>query len=130
MHVLVVETSGAAREHVRAALEPRCEVRFAGGMGEALAAMAEQRPDVVVSEIDLGDGDGLALCRHIRQQPELHQTPILLLTSRASIADKVAGFQAGADDYVVKPLEPRLFRARLQLLGRIKSIDAPTTSDT
>ena len=49
----------------------------------------------------------------------------MLVTSRSSTADKVAGFQAGADDYVVKPLDSRLFSARLRLLLRLKGIERP-----
>ena len=50
------------------------------------------------------------------------KTPIMLLTARATVQDRVAGYNAGADDYVVKPFDARLFHARIRLLARIKGI--------
>ncbi len=123
LSVLVVDGNPASRERVREALGAQCVVRFASGMREALAALHTQPPDLLVSEVDLTDGSGLDLCEEIRSTPALKRLPIMLLTDRASIDDKVAGFQAGADDYVVKPVDGRLFHARVRLLDRIKRIE-------
>jgi DNA-binding response OmpR family regulator len=123
LSVLVVDGNPASRERIREALGAQCVVRFASGMREALAALHTQPPDLLVSEVDLADGSGLDLCEEIRATPTLKRLPIMLLTDRASIDDKVAGFQAGADDYVVKPVDARLFHARVRLLDRIKRIE-------
>jgi DNA-binding response OmpR family regulator len=123
LSVLVVDGNPASRERIREALGAQCVVRFASGMREALAALHTQPPDLLVSEVDLTDGSGLDLCEEIRATPTLKRLPIMLLTDRASIDDKVAGFQAGADDYVVKPVDARLFHARVRLLDRIKRIE-------
>jgi DNA-binding response OmpR family regulator len=123
LSVLVVDGNPASRERVREALGAQCVVRFAGGLHEALAVLHAQPPDLLVSEIDLTDGNGLELCEEIRATPKLKRLPIMLLTDRASIHDKVAGFQAGADDYVVKPVDARLFHARVRLLDRIKRLE-------
>jgi DNA-binding response OmpR family regulator len=123
LSVLVVDGNPASRERVRAALDAQCVVRFASGVREALDALRTQPPDLLVSEVDLTDGSGLDLCEEIRATPALKRLPIMLLTDRASIDDKVAGFQAGADDYVVKPVDARLFHARVRLLDRIKRIE-------
>lgn len=125
LSVLVVESNPAARERVRQALGELYALCFVGGMTEALDAVRTRAFDLVVSEVDLPDGSGLRLCEQVRTQPGSEHLPILLLTSRASIQDKVAGFQAGADDYVVKPLDPRLFHARVRLLYRIKRLERP-----
>jgi DNA-binding response OmpR family regulator len=125
LRVLVVEENGAARDRLRAALDDGYSVRFVSNAREALTAVREDRPDLLVSEVDLPDGSGLRLCEQVRALPEAAELPILLLTDRASIQDKVSGFQAGADDYVVKPLDLRLFPARLRLLCRIKRIERP-----
>ncbi|HLZ24257.1 MAG TPA: response regulator [Ktedonobacterales bacterium] len=125
MSVLVVEGNSAARERVRQALGDGYSLRFACGAHEALEAVRQNTPDLVVSEVDLPEGDGLNLCEQVRNLPGASQLPIMLLTSRASITDKVAGFQAGADDYVVKPLDLRLFKARIRLLFRIKGLERP-----
>jgi DNA-binding response OmpR family regulator len=125
LHVLVVEDDPAARESIQTALLDRYTLQFVSGAGEALDAIRMQRPDVLVSEVDLAEGDGLELCSQVRELPESEQLPIMLLTTRGSIQDKVAGFQAGADDYIVKPVDARLFYARIRLLYRIKGIEHP-----
>lgn len=123
MNVLVVESNPTARERVLAALGEFYTVHFVSGAGEALAAVEAQRPDLLVTEMDLDEGDGLALCEQVRARPMGARLPIMVLTSRTGIRDKVAGFQAGADDYVVKPLDTRLFYARVRLLCRIKGLE-------
>jgi DNA-binding response OmpR family regulator len=123
LHVLVVDPNTTARTNVQLALSDSYTVRFAGTMQEAIAALRERLPDLLVSEIDLPSENGLALCEYVRSLPEGLRLPIMLLTGRSGIQDKVAGFHAGADDYVVKPLDPRLFFARVRLLCRIKGIE-------
>ena len=122
MRVLVVDSNPAARESVRAALAEHYTLRFASGLREALELAREETPDLIITEVDLADGDGLALCADIRRQPQTEKLPIMLLTARASVQDRVAGYNAGADDYVVKPFDARLFHARIRLLSRIKGI--------
>ena len=82
-------------------------------------------PDVLICEILLGQENGLDLCRSIRSTPSLRHLPIMLLTSLTTIQDKVAGFEAGADDYVVKPFDARHLVARICLLSRIKRLELP-----
>jgi two-component system, OmpR family, response regulator MtrA len=125
LHVLVVEDDPSARESIQTALRDRYTLQFVSGASEALGAIRMRRPDVLVSEVDLPEGDGLQLCSQVRELPEAEQLPIMLLTARGSIQDKVAGFQAGADDYIVKPVDARLFYARIRLLYRIKGIEHP-----
>ena len=129
LHVLVVDANTTARSHVQVALGEGFNVRFAASMQEAVRALDEHLPDLVVSEVDLPAESGLALCEYVRSLPEGVRLPIMLLTGRDSIQDKVAGFQAGADDYVVKPLDPRLFFARVRLLCRIKGIEHRRSRD-
>jgi DNA-binding response OmpR family regulator len=125
LRVLVVEDSPAARERVRQALGEGYQLRFAEGFTEALDVLRAEAPDLLVSEVDLPDGDGLRLCEQVRVLPQVGHLPIMLLTNRSGIQDKVAGFQAGADDYVVKPFDMRLFNARIRLLFRIKGLERP-----
>lgn len=125
MQVLVVDGNRQEREQVQHALGMHFRLQFASGQAEALACVGAEMPDLLVSEVDLAEGDGYALCERLRALPEAATLPIMLLTSRAGIRDKVAGFQAGADDYVVKPLDTRLFYARVRLLCRIKGLERP-----
>jgi DNA-binding response OmpR family regulator len=129
LHVLVVDANTTARTHVQAALGEGFNVHCVASAGEAITAMESRLPDLVVSEVDLPSESGLSLCEYVRSRPDSMSLPIMLLTSRDSIQDKVAGFQAGADDYVVKPLDPRLFFARVRLLCRIKGLEHRHTAE-
>lgn len=123
--VLVVDANTAACERVRMALGEGYSVRCATSPSQALASVVAEPPDMLVCEVDLPESDGFQLCEQVRALPQAHHMPIMLLTDRASIQDKVAGFQAGADDYVVKPFDTRLFHARVRLLCRIKGLEHP-----
>ncbi len=81
----------------------------------ALAAVAQQRPDLVVLDINMPRLDGLEVCRRLRAQGDL---PILFLSSRDDEIDRVLGIELGADDYVVKPFSPREVTARVQAILR------------
>ena len=125
MSVLVVDADNTQRESLRVVLGDRYKLCFVAGMGEALRAVRERRPDLLVSEVDLPDGTGLELCAHLRSQPGGSRLPIMLVTTRSSTEDKVAGMQAGADAYVVKPVDGHMFSASLRLLVRLKGIERP-----
>jgi DNA-binding response OmpR family regulator len=85
--------------------------------GEALGWLERELFDLVLLDLGLPDCDGLSLCCQLRRLP-MHQPLVLMLTARDERADKVRGFEEGADDYVVKPFDPELLRARLQALLR------------
>jgi DNA-binding response OmpR family regulator len=125
MRVLVVDANTTARNHVQLSLGEGYAVACVSTMDEAIAELNRARPDLIVSEVDLPAADGFALCEYVRGLPGGASLPIMLLTGRGQLQDKVAGFQAGADDYVVKPLDPRLFYARVRLLCKIKSLAHP-----
>jgi len=62
-------------------------------------------PDMLITEVYVENESGLDLCRYVRNTPALRNIPVMFLTTRATLQDKVTGFQAGADDYVVKPFD-------------------------
>jgi len=82
--------------------------------------------DMLISEVVLPLESGLELCRYVRSTPMLDAMPVMLLTSCATLEDKVAGFQSGADDYVVKPFDAHHLIARIRLLARIKRLEQHT----
>ncbi|MBD2421931.1 response regulator transcription factor [Cyanobium sp. FACHB-13342] len=90
---------------------------MASTAGEALGWLERELFDLVLLDLGLPDCDGLSLCCQLRRLP-MHQPLVLMLTARDERADKVRGFEEGADDYVVKPFDPELLRARLQALLR------------
>ena len=90
-------------------------VGLARDSGEALGYLQGQWPDIIVLDIMMPGMDGLSLCRLVRQT---QSTPILMLTARDSVRDRVAGLEAGADDYLVKPFALDELIARIQALLR------------
>ena len=92
-------------------------------VAEARSCLAESIPDILICEVRIGQESGLELCRFIRATPSLYNLPIMLLTSFATLQDKIAGFEAGADDYVVKPFDARHLVARIRFLSRIKRLE-------
>src|SRR6201986_4117004 len=91
-------------------------VTVAGDGGAALAAAERFAPDVIVLDVAMPAPDGLAVCRRLRSKGL--STPILMLTARDAVPDRVAGLEAGADDYLVKPFAIQELIARLRALTR------------
>ncbi|MEN9646582.1 MAG: hypothetical protein RL238_3251 [Actinomycetota bacterium] len=96
-------------------------VRRVGTFAEALVSMNASMPDVVVLDLGLPDGDGLDLCRVIREHSDAY---IIVTTGRAQEVDKLKGFRLGADDYLVKPFSSRELVARLDALLRRPHFDS------
>ncbi|HHP7229391.1 MAG TPA: response regulator transcription factor [Xenococcaceae cyanobacterium] len=84
----------------------------------ALAAFEQQKPDVIILDLMLPGLDGLEVCTRIRQQSNLKDPYILMLTARGEEIDRVIGLSTGADDYLVKPFSPRELVARVRALLR------------
>ena len=87
---------------------------------EALSVARSHRPDLVVLDITMPRLDGLQVCNGLRGDPALASVPILFLTERTAIEDRVAGLDGGGDDYVVKPFDLRELRSRIGALLRRK----------
>jgi two-component system response regulator MprA len=92
------------------------EVALAGDGGEALAAVERVVPDLIVLDVAMPGLDGLAVCRRLRRKGI--GTPVVMLTAREEVPDRVAGLDAGADDYLVKPFASEELAARIRALLR------------
>jgi len=90
----------------------------------ALDLCRRVRPDLVLLDIMLPDSDGLDICKGIRNDTELSQTPIIFLTARASETDRIVGLELGANDYIVKPFFIRELIARIKLQFRTQTAPA------
>ncbi len=84
--------------------------------------------DVLVLDLMLPDGDGLDLCRELRAEPRTRQLPLLMLTARGEPMDRIVGLELGADDYLLKPFEPRELLARIKALLR-RAAPVPAGAD-
>ena len=117
MRVLLVEDSARVAATVSAALRARgWTVTTARGVKEANDTMSEHSFDVAIVDVGLPDGSGLEWCSAARRAGT--ETPILLLTARTQVRDRVAGLEAGADDYLGKPFSTDELVARLVALSR------------
>ena len=117
MRILLVEDSPRVVETLTATLTREGhKVEVAGSCVAARAALAAAELDLAIIDIGLPDGSGLDVCRGARR--EGYALPILLLTARTDVSDRVLGLDAGADDYLAKPFAPAELHARVRALGR------------
>jgi two-component system response regulator MprA len=115
--ILIAEDDRAVRESLRRARGLAGDVvAVAADGGAALAAVAEDPPDALVLDVMMPVLDGLSVCRRLRAQKD--RTPVLILTARAEVPDRVSGLDAGADDYLPKPFALDELLARLRALLR------------
>lgn len=88
----------------------------------AMAAIRTRIPTLIVTELDLPDRSGLDLLAALHAAPATRNVLLLVVTGRRGVGDKVAAFQAGADDYLVKPVDPYRFETQVQLLIKFRQI--------
>ena len=116
VEILVVEDAPEFAQMAAAILRKSGHrVRTASTVTDAMAAMSSLPPELVVLDLTLPDGDGLDLCRVIRDRSSAY---ILVLSARDDEVDKLLGFRLGADDYVTKPFSPRELAARVEAMLR------------
>ena len=126
MRVLLVEDDAELAREVAAGLRGAGPlVTIAGTFGEGLRAARRAEHDVLILDVMLPGGSGFALCRALRHDGV--STPILLLTARDAVDDRVAGLDAGADDYLTKPFALEELLARVRALARRRPALAPRT---
>jgi len=115
--VLIAEDDRGVRESLTRALRfEGYDVQAVNDGSQVLEAVMGQVPDVAILDLMMPYIDGLTVCRQLRQRN--HQLPILMLTARHEVSDRVAGLDAGADDYLVKPFAMSELTARLRALLR------------
>ena len=123
MKILVVDDERAVRESLRRALELEgYEIELAGDGSEALYRLdSTEEPDAMILDVLMPGVDGLEVCRRLRGSGS--KLPVLMLTARTEVEDRVAGLDAGADDYVTKPF------ALEELLARVRALLRRTTEE-
>ena len=122
MRVLVIEDNVEIGSNITDFLHAKSHiVDFTTHGKHGLKLLGEHEYDVVVLDIMLPDMDGYKLCETLRQDPRYGSIPVLMLTARDTLDDKISGFNAGADDYLVKPFSLLELEARLHALHKRRS---------
>ncbi|HVG72217.1 MAG TPA: HD domain-containing phosphohydrolase [Vicinamibacterales bacterium] len=98
------------------------DVVLAPDGASALAAVHRHRPDVVLLDVAMPLVDGLEVCRQLKADPATRLTPVVLVSGQTELTDRINGIEAGADDYLSKPVHPHELRARVRSLSRVKQL--------
>ena len=127
--ILVIDDDNNICELLRIFLENEgYKVKSAGDGAEGIAAFKVYEPDLVLLDIMLPKKDGWQVCREIR---EMSQKPIIMITAKGEVFDKVLGLELGADDFIVKPFDPKEISARVKaVLRRYTSHNRPDEEET
>jgi len=120
--VLIAEDNPDMRSLLALLVGREYRVRAARNGREALEALRDRMPDLVLSDVMMPELSGVELCRTIKGDPELKAVPVVLVTSKAEREMKIEGLELGADDYVTKPFHPRELMARVRSLVRVRAL--------
>ncbi len=121
--ILVIDDSRLVAHVAKTILQKRGHMVTLAGDGEqGIAALAQDRPDLILLDLIMPGLDGYAVCERIKKNAETAETPIIMLTSKAESADKVRGLEAGASDYVTKPFDEGELVARVNTHLRIREL--------
>lgn len=122
--ILAVDDSVVMQEMVKRALEGDYKVLVAGNAVDALAVIYHEKISVLLLDVSMPGIDGLEFCRTVRSLPQFRELPIVMLTARDKLFDKVQGRLAGATEYLTKPFDAEQLR---QVVG--KFVSAPLTTE-
>lgn len=120
--VLVVDDNEDMRTFLSNILGGDYRVKMASDGIEALKAIEQDIPDVVITDLMMPNMDGLELTKHLKQSADLTHVPVILLSAKSAIESRLQAMQEGADDYVTKPFEPEYLRARVKNLIKQRQI--------
>lgn len=119
VNVLIVDDEPAIREMVRFSLNKAgMEVTGAGDSRAALNSLSQEKPDIILMDWMMPGVSGIELTRRLRREPVTADIPVIMLTAKVTENDKVAGLEAGCDDYIIKPFSPRELIARINAVLR------------
>jgi two-component system OmpR family response regulator len=122
MSVLFIDPNRDYAETLARGLRGRYALAIVGSASQAQSAISLRTPDLIVMELNLPDANGIELLRAIHSAPATRNVLILVVTGRTGFKDKIAAFQAGADDYMVKPVDPEQFETHVLLVSKFRKI--------
>lgn len=120
--VLLVEDSQSTQLIVKAAIQSICKLAIAPTGKDCMTHIQSEHFDLILLDVDLPDSNGFDLYNFIRQDKRFAHTPIMFLTGKGETEDRVRGFSLGAEDYLVKPIDPLVFKARIE--SKLKNLKA------
>lgn len=112
--VLVIEDYPTIQMMLTGALSIDCDLTMADRGDKGMALAAEKKPDIIILDVGLPDMTGFEVCRRLKADPTLKHIPILFLTSMDSVDKELRGLEAGGIDYIAKPINVLVLRARLK----------------
>lgn len=114
--ILVADDDGNVVNIIRDSLEPeQFEILEAANGKEALGMVFAGQPDIVVLDIMMPDMDGYRVCEELKEHEDTKDMPIIILSAKTSVEDKLKAMELGIDDYIVKPFDPRELKARIKM---------------
>jgi len=112
--LLVVEDSQEFQMMIKSALGRGLHLEVCGSIGEARQKIQTNQFDLILLDVSLPDGSGFEFCSELQNHEKTHKTPVIFLSGRNAVTDKVLGLTLGADDYVTKPFDPTELKARVE----------------
>lgn len=122
MTILLVDPDLPAAERLAGALRGHHTVLVAGSARAAMSHVERAAPDLIITEIDLPDANGVQLVEQWRSAAQTRHTLLMIVTARRSVRDKIAGLQAGADDYLVKPVDLSVLLGHIAAISRFRQL--------
>ena len=110
--LLVIEDNSELRYYIKGILSDEYNIIEAENGEDGLIKATERVPDLIISDIMMPGLDGIQLCRQLKSEPETSHIPLIYLTAKATLNDKIEGLETGADDYIMKPFEAEELKAR------------------
>ncbi len=119
-HILLVEDSLEAQFLTKRAIEKNNQVELATSLYEARLKLSSNQFDLILLDISLPDGNGIEFCKEIERDGLTRKTPVIMLTAKGEVTDKINGLSSGADDYIAKPFDARELLARVEVVLKRK----------
>ena len=116
LSILIVEDNDELRSFLSNVLSENYKIHLAANGQEGLDAVRKQSPDLIVSDVMMPVMDGLEMVRQLKADPTFCHTPIILLTAKSALEDRIAGLEQGIDDYVTKPFSASYLKVKIQNL--------------